>query len=85
MKQSFVIKTSVGEYSANIEKEVLFSLIEKKEAGETVNIPLGEGTSYLEGNEYTDNAVLTLFPSVELLAVIEHNLKEKEKIDLNSK
>lgn len=85
MKQSFILKTSVGEYSANIEKTELFSILETKAEGKMVHIPLGAGTSYLEGEEYSDNAVLTLFPSSEVFAVVEHNLSEKEKINLNSK
>lgn len=85
MKHSFSIKTSIGDFVANIGKEELFALIEKKLSGETVHIPLGEGTSYLEGNEYSDNAVLTLFPSSELFGVVEHNLQEKQAVNLNTK
>lgn len=85
MKQSFILKTSVGEYSANIDKTELFSLLETKSEGKTVNIPLGAGTSYLEGEEYSDNAVLTLFPSSEVFAVVEHNLATKEKVNLTTK
>lgn len=85
MKQSFILKTSVGEYSANIEKTELFSLLEAKAEGKIVNIPLGSGTSYLEGEEYNDNAILTLFPSSEVFAVVEHNLSEKEKVNLTTK
>lgn len=85
MKQSFILKTSVGEFSANIEKTELFGLLEAKADGKLVSIPLGAGTSYLEGEEYNDNAILTLFPSSEVFAVVEHNLSEKEKVNLTTK
>ena len=85
MKQSFILKTSVGEYSANIDKEILIELLKAKSEGKVVDIPLGKGTSYLEGEEYNDDAIITLFPESTVFAIVEHNLSEKEKVNLNTK
>jgi hypothetical protein len=88
MRKTFSIKVLVGtqvdSYSANIEREELFGLISKKEAGEVVEIPLGSGTSYLDGVEYSDNAVLTLFPTTSILSIVEHNLEEKKAVALKT-
>lgn len=90
MKKTFSIKVLVGmqvdSYSANIEKDELMKIIEDKKNGNTINIPLGEGTSYLDGVEYSDNAVLTLFPDTQILSIVEHNLEEKKAlVNLKSK
>lgn len=87
-KKTFAIDLLIGNqvksYSANIEREELFSLIEKRNESSYITIPLGEGTSYLDGNEYKDNASITIFPSTVIASIVEHNLEEK-KADINLK
>jgi len=91
MKKTFAIKilsgTVIHEYNATIERDVLMHLIAKHHGWEAVDIPLGAGTAYLEGNEYSDSAVLTVFPyNSNIVAVIEHNLEEKKStISLKTK
>lgn len=86
IKKTFAIDLLIGNqvksYSANIERDELFKLIENRTS--SVDIPLGEGTSYLDGNEYKDSAILTIFPSTIIASIVEHNLEEK-KTDINLK
>lgn len=82
--QKITIKTSVGAYIATITKKEFMDIVTSGE--KVVTIPLGACTTYLNGEEYNDNAHLTLFlDSVQIQAVEEHDMELKEVINLSSK
>ena len=85
--KTLTIKTNAGDYSAeNLTKEDFFKQLEAKDANGFVSVKLGNGTAYKNGIEYSDDAVLHFDPQhVKILIVEEHDLSEKETVELTSK
>lgn len=81
--KKITIKTSIGSYIATISKQEFMDIINSGER--VVSIPLGDCTTYLNGEEYNDNAVLNLFlDNVQIQCVEEHDMELKESINLSS-
>jgi hypothetical protein len=82
--KKITIKTSIGSYIATISKQDFMDIINSGE--KVVSIPLGECTTYLNGEEYNDNATLNLFlDNVQIQCIEEHDMELKEVINLSSK
>lgn len=81
--KKITIKTSVGSYMAEISKTEFIDLITSGE--KIVTIPLGKCTTYLNGEEYNDDAQVTFFlDNVAIQSVEEHDMELKEQINLIS-
>ena len=81
--QKITIKTSVGSYMAELSKKEFLEIINSGE--KVVTIPLGNCTTYLGGEEYNDNAVVTFFlDNVQIQSIEEHDMELKPQINLSS-
>lgn len=78
------IKTSIGEYMADITKAEFLTLLNSGE--KIISIPLGKGTTYYGWEEYEDNSVINIFTdNVVIQSITEHDMELKEAINLISK
>lgn len=81
--KKITIKTSVGSYMAEISKQVFLDIIDSGE--KIVTIPLGDCTTFLNGEEYNDNAQVTFFlDNVQMHSIEEHDMELKPVINLTS-
>lgn len=81
--KKITIKTSVGAYLANITKDEFMSIVNSGD--KIVTIPLGECTTFLNGEEYNDNAHVTFFlDNVQIQSIEEHDMELKPVINLSS-
>lgn len=81
--KKITIKTSVGSYMAEISKQEFLDIIDSGE--KIVTIPLGDCTTFLNGEEYNDNAHVTFFlDNVDIQSIEEHDMELKPVINLTS-
>lgn len=81
--KKITIKTSVGAYMAEISKDEFLNIINSWE--KIVTIPLGNCTTFLNGEEYNDNAQVTFFlDNVQIQSIEEHDMELKPQINLSS-
>lgn len=81
--QKITIKTSVGSYMAEISKDEFLKIVNSGE--KIVTIPLGKCTTYLNGEEYNDNAQVTFFlDNVQIQSIEEHDMELKEQFNLSA-
>jgi len=81
--KKITIKTSVGSYMAEISKKEFLDIINSGE--KIVTIPLGDCTTFLNGEEYNDNAHVTFFlDNVQMHSIEEHDMELKPVINLTS-
>ena len=81
--KKITIKTSVGSYMAEISKKEFLDIINSGE--KIVTIPLGKCTTFLNGEEYNDDAQVTFFlDNVQMHSIEEHDMELKPVINLSS-
>lgn len=81
--KKITIKTSVGSYMAEISKQEFLEIINSGE--KIVTIPLGKCTTFLNGEEYNDDAQVTFFlDNVQMHSIEEHDMELKPVINLSS-
>ena len=81
--KKITIKTSVGSYIAELSKKEFLDIINSWE--KVVTIPLGKCTTFLNGEEYNDDAQVTFFlDNVQMHSIEEHDMELKPVINLTS-
>lgn len=81
--KKITIKTSVGSYMAELSKKEFLDIINSWE--KVVTIPLGKCTTFLNGEEYNDDAQVTFFlDNVQMHSIEEHDMELKPVINLTS-
>ena len=81
--KKITIKTSVGSYMAELSKKEFLDIINSWE--KVVTIPLGKCTTFLNGEEYNDDAQVTFFlDNVQMHSIEEHDMELKPVLNLTS-